>query len=184
MSDNRTDRRIDRTRQALLNAFRDELLATGWQHLTVRKIVERANVGRSTFYEHFETKDDILCQSIDHVFRPLTETIGPTHSARRLQMVLEHFWQGRNLTRAMMASPARHVLIEHLASLFEETLQAHADGAADVPLTLPMIAKYLAGQQLALLECWLESKSGCSAASVASALHKFTNALVNSMAPR
>ena len=72
MSDGtKPDRRVERTREALLRALRDLLFERGYDGFVVRDIVERANVGRSTFYEHFEGKDEIFSR------KPRTPGRGP-----------------------------------------------------------------------------------------------------------
>ena len=66
------DRRQKKTRQAVYNAFVGLLEAKPFSRITVQEIIDAADIGRSTFYAHFETKDDLLkamCTEIfDHVF--------------------------------------------------------------------------------------------------------------------
>ena len=66
------DRRQKKTRQAIFNAFTDLLETKPYSTVTVSEIIAAADVGRSTFYSHFETKDDLLralCAEIfEHVF--------------------------------------------------------------------------------------------------------------------
>ncbi len=66
------DRRQKKTRAAILKAFRMLLEKKRYDHITVQDIIEEADVGRSTFYSHFETKDlllDAMCEEIFyHVF--------------------------------------------------------------------------------------------------------------------
>lgn len=66
------DRRQARSRQAILSAFRDLLSKKRFEQISVREILTAADVCRSTFYAHFETKDsllDALCGEIfDHIF--------------------------------------------------------------------------------------------------------------------
>ena len=47
------DRRVRRTRTLLLTALLDLIVEKGYDEVTVQEIVDRANVGRSTFYTHF-----------------------------------------------------------------------------------------------------------------------------------
>jgi AcrR family transcriptional regulator len=56
----RDDRRIRRTRAALRQALIGLVLERGYDAVTIRDVVDRANVGRSTFYAHYPSKEDLL----------------------------------------------------------------------------------------------------------------------------
>ena len=66
------DRRQQKTRQAVFDAFAHLLENKTYANITVQDLIDEANIGRSTFYSHFETKDELLralCTEIfDHVF--------------------------------------------------------------------------------------------------------------------
>ena len=66
------DRRQRKTRKAIYDAF-EALMAKGhYSQVTVAQIIEQADIGRSTFYAHFETKDElteqICAEMFDHIF--------------------------------------------------------------------------------------------------------------------
>ena len=56
----RPDRRVSKTRKALKEALTDLILEEGYEGVTVQDVIDRADVGRSTFYAHFVDKDDLL----------------------------------------------------------------------------------------------------------------------------
>ncbi|MFE3195659.1 TetR/AcrR family transcriptional regulator [Nocardia sp. NPDC059240] len=62
------DRRVRRTRMALHRALIELMQQQPYTRITVRDIIDRADVGRSTFYAHYRDKDDLLLVScIEHV---------------------------------------------------------------------------------------------------------------------
>lgn len=66
------DRRQQKTRKAILNAFEELISKKKYEQITVQDIIDEANIGRTTFYAHFETKDgvlDAICVDLfQHIF--------------------------------------------------------------------------------------------------------------------
>ena len=62
------DRRQKKTREAIFNAFSELLSKKHYNQITVGEIIERADVGRATFYAHFETKDFLLKELCEELF--------------------------------------------------------------------------------------------------------------------
>lgn len=101
--------------------------------ITVQSIIDRANIGRSTFYAHFETKDDLLralCnQTFNHVFSEPLSSNHP-HDQPYKTMALEptlghllyHFRDNRNYLVPIFMSEHREIYMppfkEHLQQLF------------------------------------------------------------------
>jgi len=167
------DRRIERTRKALLVAFAHLLLTEGYAGLTVDSVVRRADVGRSTFYMHFRSLEDLLLHSLERPSAPLAALVRGDVAAEKLVPQLEHFREQRRLNRVFFNAPVRDIWIKCLARLIEREL---ASRRLKLALPLPMIAGHIAQSQIALVAAWLLSWQQAKVHRVAEALVATTNA--------
>jgi len=74
------DRRQKKTRDAIFKAFTDLLSQNDFNHITVGEIIEKANIGRATFYAHFETKDFLLKEFCEELFCHIFDTEKNVHN--------------------------------------------------------------------------------------------------------
>jgi len=127
------DRRQKKTRKAIFRAFSKLLEQKRYESITVQEIIDEADVGRSTFYAHFETKDELLralCTDIfDHVFsEQLQPEQGHDYSAgdksleQELEHVLHHLKENRGNLKGLLTGESGGLFLryfkEYLAELF------------------------------------------------------------------
>lgn len=76
------DRRQRKTRKAIYDAFTELLGEKNYNSITVQDIIGAADVGRTTFYAHFETKDDLLKSVCEELFgHIISSAIDSAHSS-------------------------------------------------------------------------------------------------------
>src|SRR5512138_2534119 len=67
------DRRVQRTQQLLQTALISLIQEKGFEALSVQEIIDRANVGRATFYTHYDNKEDLLESGFEGLLMTLRE---------------------------------------------------------------------------------------------------------------
>ena len=169
--------RSERSRSAILRAFVDHIFRDGFENISVQAVVAGAGIARSTFYEHFSCKEDVLRASMAQFFEVLAECVSSEDQPAELTRVLGHFWENRRLTDAIFAGTARQILALSLSEIIESRVR-------DRRLLLPhrLAAIHLAEAQLALVESWLRGRAFARVEEMATAVHRSARASANALA--
>jgi AcrR family transcriptional regulator len=175
------DRRIERTRKAILDAFFVLVQEVRYDDITVADIVDRAEVSRSAFYAHFAGKDALLAASIAGPFSVLARTL-KTDDVVGLIALLDHFWDSRALARTILKDPIRRRIVVVLTSQVEAILEVGGAWKRG-PLIMPtrLAAIQLAEMLLAPVTAWLAGESRCSSQTLATALRRVSVAALEAM---
>jgi AcrR family transcriptional regulator len=166
---NEPDARTLRTRDAIFRAFLRLVFDRRYDAIRTVDLIAEAGVGRSTFYEHFQGKDDVLLAAIEPILLPLANAASGRVSHAALRMMLEHVWSRRAVTRIILDSTAGPKLRQQLAMMIEARLEIEGYGPA--PLALPAMAA--AAGQLAMLRMWVAGEVSSSVDALASQLMAF-----------
>lgn len=158
-----SDRRVRRTREAILRAFAALALARRYDTIRVADLIAAAGIGRATFYEHFRGKDAVLLEAMEPVLLPLAGAATGRASRVQVRAMLEHLWERRGLARAVLAGTSGTKLQRRLAAMIEARLDAPA--GHDAPAAIPAAAA--AAAQLAMLRMWVAGEASCPADALA-----------------
>lgn len=159
----KNDRRSQRTRQLLSEALVELIREKSYSAITVSDIIERANVGRSTFYVHYRDKDDLLVGELDRVVDVLSQHI-PHDTLSRDSLfpslgLFRHIGEQQDLYKALIWGPGADLLFKHeQKSLSEKIEQGLKESGKEFNTPLPILANFIAGSFLTLLKWWLDNK--------------------------
>ncbi len=78
------DRRQRKTREAIFNAFIQLLSKKDFEHITVGEIIKYADIGRATFYSHFETKDFLLKELCEELFCHIFDVLNKNNEHKHI----------------------------------------------------------------------------------------------------
>lgn len=166
------DRRVKRTRAALLGAFDHLILGRRPRKIRVADIVAAARVGRSTFYEHYKGADDIHMAALARPFAILADAAAGAGDEARLAALLAHFWENRQRARESFMGPVAGKVSRLLAAMVEERL---GEEALAIPARLA--ALQLAEAALAPLRGWVTAEAPCTPEALAAAICRSGRAL-------
>ncbi|QNA86278.1 TetR/AcrR family transcriptional regulator [Sphingomonas sp. So64.6b] len=157
-----------RTRTAIVGAFTRLLFTRRYETIRTAQLIAEADIGRSTFYEHFRSKDDVLVAVIDPIFEPLADAAAGRGNMARLRLMLDHMWQQRALGRVIFDPGRLPRLQRKLAAMIDERLDGGIlDGGISAHVPHALIATAAAAGQLAMLRMWLAGEVACPVATLA-----------------
>jgi len=174
----RQDRRVARTRTALIEAFNHLVLARRQKAIRVADIVAKANVGRSTFYEHYRSTDDIRIEALSRPLAALADAAAGLGDLERLEGLLVHFWQNRQRAREHLTGRAGERTTRLLVDMVEQRL-----GEAEAAIPRRLAAMQLAEAAFAPVRGWLAAEAPCTAAALACTICNAGRALRCSLSP-
>ena len=164
-----TDRRVRRTRELLRSALLSLIMEKGYERITVQDILDRADVGRSTFYAHYRDKEALLSAGFEDIRSALTvesEAAKKATGSNRefLQPILavfrhveEHrqFWQP--LSRKGGADLIIRILHENVDDLVRAHFHAQFPQWKGDPMQFEATTQFVTGACMRLLTWWLDN---------------------------
>ena len=178
---NKTDRRIQRTRQALRKALIELIREKGYDSISVEEITQRANLGRATFYLHYKDKEDLLIDEFSELANERARTLSeipfsawlpnvenPDYAtenkpATPLLMVFQHIADNVELYQILLKSEKSDRILERIRKIVAQSIYEFMQAKIkndpipilfEVPIDL--LAAYFSGALLSCVDWWLE----------------------------
>jgi AcrR family transcriptional regulator len=163
----KADRRSERTRQLLSDALIELMLEQRYDQITVQDIIDRANIGRSTFYAHYLDKEDLLVSGFTRVFDMLSQGqhqagAGEQQALPSLASFFQHVQDHHQLYKALVRGGGIDRLFkkshQHMRRNIERQLEELLPNGRASAAPLPLVADYLSGAIMSMLTWWLDNE--------------------------
>lgn len=180
-----SDRRVQRTHRALRDALVSLLLDRGWDDINIQILCERADIGRSTFYLHFQNKEQLLVSGFDDLRAHLQEqpaiaSNGVSTTLPFVRGLIEHAYEQRTLFRAIIGRRSGHVVQKRFREMVNQLVED------EIPLTTKGWKRgagthYVAGALVELLAWWVDAGTERSADDIESLFYQLTLPAIKSL---
>ena len=166
------DRRQQKTRAAIFTAFSALLAEKSYSKITVQKIIDAANVGRTTFYAHFETKDDLLKALCEELFGHIissamdcTHTHGLYSNRNAPESVfchlLQHLQENKNNILELLSCESNDLFLRYFKDSLNELIQnqfvnQNRKNNTDIPQDF--LVNHISGSFVEMVLWWIKGR--------------------------
>jgi len=179
---NSYDKRSLHSRNAIRDAFVELVLTERYDDIKVSDIITRSGVARSTFYQHFVSKDAILANSLIPPMSRLASAVLVEADLKPIEDILLHFWDKRSFCRLILQGRAGKAVSECLTELLTENITKQIENQqAKLLIQVELLAIQISEAQLALLRTWLSGKAQTKAETLACAIKNTSAAMLSSL---
>ena len=166
------DRRQQKTREAIFHAFSTLLEKKSYNHITVQEILDTANIGRSTFYAHFETKDELLNAVCKELFGHIIDSaMDKTHihglysNEEMPQSVfchlLQHLQENDNNILGLLSCESSEIFLRYFKDSLNELVQTqfvNHNRKQNQDLPQEFLVNHISGSFVEMVLWWLKDK--------------------------
>lgn len=184
------DRRVERTRELLQKALIELINERGYDAITIQEIVDRANVGRTTFYLHYTSKDELFMSCHEAVvsgfhfgsLHPLSrEELLANDAPHGMISAYQHLTEAQALLYSIFQGKDNLLILRRIRDTSAQELEANLHAVfeeADSAIPFDLLANYLAGARIALVQWWLEKRQPHTAETLAQTFHRLQRAAI------
>lgn len=150
--------RVSRTRAAILGASVRLVLERRYEAIRITDLVLEAGVGKATFYEHFQGKNDVLIAAVEPVLLALGTAASGRAARSYVREMVSHLWERRLTGRPILNSGTAPIIQRRLAGM----VRVHIERAESPGFKTSITATGIAAAQIAMLRSWLAGEVSCT----------------------
>lgn len=152
------DRRIAKTKLALRDALLSLLVVKHWDDISILEICEHANIGRSTFYLRYQSKDDLLTESLNDLRDFLIANSEPAHKSGFgfLRGLLEHIAEQRAVFKAVIGKRGGQSVASRFKEMVRQLIEIEFKRNGVEPTKTQWLSRYLAGGVVEAMSWWID----------------------------
>lgn len=164
------DRRQQKTRAAIFSAFSTLLAKKSYSKITVQEIIDAANVGRTTFYAHFGTKDDLLKELCRELFGHIigsamdcTHTHGLYSDGTAPESVfchlLQHLQENDNNILALLSCESSDLFLRYFKDSLNQLIKTQfVDQNRKTAVPQDFLINHISGSFVEMVLWWLKER--------------------------
>jgi AcrR family transcriptional regulator len=164
MQRRKPDERVRRTHERLGSALVTLIQEKSIDDVTVQEVLDRASVGRSTFYLHFRNTDDLLLSQLEKFLEMMSTALSTrkeaSHRVVPVAEMFEHIGSQKKVYRALADCGRLNDFFDLAQGYFARGIGQRLAESGRLPKLpkseLAARASALAGSLLALLRWWLD----------------------------
>lgn len=173
------DARTQRTHRALGEALVSLMLARDFTDITVQDVLDRAKIGRTTFYAHFRNKEDLLLSDAERFLRMLdahfTKSALETRRVAPLGELATHVAAYAEFAKALKRSGQDQevwdIIVGEMARIIARRFAELRVQVAEAALPIELASRVYAASAITLLEWWLDRNCPISAEELDAKFH-------------
>lgn len=165
------DKRTEKTLDSIYEAFTILINTKNYDDITIQDILDKSNVGRSTFYTHFKTKNDLLLKVSEDIFthvfsHSLQEEKSHDFSKdsiydfkHLITHILYHVRDEKDLIRGILLSNGNNLFLDEFKNHLTKFANSYFNNypyPKDSPLPLELKKQLLVDGFITILKYWID----------------------------
>ena len=157
---NKDDLRVIKTLDVIRTTFRDMICEMDYEDITIKAFCDRARINRKTFYNHYESLDDLLKELQDEIVESFISQSVSYESLDDIRMIIRYFFEYADTMpvlneRLLCSGSYQHVGDKINASIMEYRAKKYRGSFDPNPLIDNLVFAYFSANTTLLYRQWV-----------------------------